>query len=557
MRLTLLLLIILGLNSCYKDIENPTSEPRVIVQEVPRSTYDTGILGTTSDANLGLISGYDLVINTQSYEVTNDNFFFEINNIKKSGQLIEINNQDKLMGLSYHYLLENDINKVRLQTLEGFTEKLIEPGVNYLDNNESMGFEYEGTFIDIDGSEYSNDITLRAVEIIDQSILSTIASSGYLTDGTLVALYPETAYAIAFYSEERRLYNNNSTGSKILTNLPIGKALFVYHREFGYWLELTEENNEFLSDKLDHLVIADYKEAIYLEGTLEFNQQTISYANGMHSDDNDSYDFYSTESGRWAQVLPLSTTINSQILSPCGDIVSSSTNEITNNEFTLELNLNSSVNSIVLNQELIDCNGELQLQPGYIITDGENSSLYTFSDPTEEHRVIVCNESFSVAGYDFTEDSEGPFTEWKTSNANNISTLTSCSDFKDGYSYLKIRDEKEIYPAFTFESENGETTLSSVNENFSFRFKGEMSGSYENQQINVFMNDENFGKDGYKIDCDRNVIGCGMETFEVTHFDKSMDGWLRVSFAGSIFMQTIKNPEFGYFPVSGVILIKV
>jgi len=75
-------------------------------------------------------------------------------------------------------------------------------------------------------------------------------------------------------------------------------------------------------------------------------------------------------------------------------------------------------------------------------------------------------------------------------------------------------------------------------------------------QVNVFLEDDSFGTNGYRIACENTTNGCGFTTWNVTHYEAGSEKWVRVSFEGEVWMQTINPPQAGYFPVEGVILTK-
>jgi len=135
--------------------------------------------------------------------------------------------------------------------------------------------------------------------------------------------------------------------------------------------------------------------------------------------------------------------------------------------------------------------------------------------------------------------------------------LSNCQEYKEGYAYFKIEDETEVYQAFSYEydSTTETTTLISEEGNIRMKFSGDMERSYNTEEVNVFIDDENFGKDGYFIKCENAAIGCGFTMFNVTHFEDN-EGLLRVSFEGKLWMQTIQNPTAGNYMIEGVIVIK-
>ena len=562
MRLTIFLFIVLGITSCYEDIENPIedNEPVVVVEEVPRRIFETDIQGETADADSKLLSDYTLEINKEKHNIEGDNFFLKTRDIRKIGQLIEVIKDDRLAGLGYHYLLENDVNKVRIQAFDNFQEENFQGGYYSLDQSQNIGFEYDGIFGTAAGSSTAQ-VTVQSLKITDADVLSGIASSGYLTDGTLVRLYPEMAFLLSFYSDDQRVFSTQedeiSFAAKLSANLSEGQELFVYNREFGYWLQVANLNGENLTGSIDHLVIADYQPATYVEGLVDLDGSPIAYADTRSAEKVETH-YYTTEQGRWAQVFSLNEEVNTTVHSPCGDVVHNLSRDFENEQQApVQLSLDSDLPRVNLGGEILNCNGDVLNQASYQLSYTEQaSSLLSFSSQFVSNTILVCEEDFDLAGYDRENNQLGPTINWSTSNTTEINDLSSCDQFEQGYSFLEIRGDKRIYDAFSVETINGGTNINSDDNSFRLKFRGDMRGTYEDQEINLFLDDNNFGPDGYRIACEQSNIGCGINHFEVTHFDTSAEGWVRISFEGEIWMQTIRNPKVGSFPVSGVILIK-
>ncbi len=562
MRLTIFLFIVLGLTSCYEDIDNSIEEtdPVVVIEEVPRRIFEANIHGETSDTDAKFISDYTLEINTEKHRVEGDNFFLKTRNIRKKGQLIEVIKDERLAGLGFHYLLENDVNKIRLQAFDNYQEEIFQGGYYSLDASQNIGIEYDGLFGTATGTTTA-EVTLQSLLITDVEALSNIAPSGFLTDGTLVKLYPQKAFSIAFYFENKRVFSTQEEdlafAAKLSADLTGDQQLFVYNREFGYWLQVAELNGEYLTESLDHFVIADFQPAAYVEGLVEINGSPIAYADTRSSEKVET-DFYTTEQGRWAQVFPLNEEVTTSVHSPCGDIVHRSSRGFESEQETpVLLSLAAESSTVSLDNKILDCEGDVIDQASYKFSyHNQSSSTLSFSDQFTSNTVLVCDEDFDLSGYNRGMDQLGPSVTWSASNNTEVRNLSSCGRFQNGYSFIEIRDDKRIYEVFHIETSSDGTSISSPDDSFRLKFRGNMRGIYEDQDVNIFLDDSTFGTDGYRITCEDSRIGCGLNNFEVSHFDTSVEGWVRISFEGEIWMQTIENPKVGHFSVSGVILIK-
>ena len=113
-----------------------------------------------------------------------------------------------------------------------------------------------------------------------------------------------------------------------------------------------------------------------------------------------------------------------------------------------------------------------------------------------------------------------------------------------------------IYEAVEVVAESGRTQLITQDENFWISFRGTTSDMYDNEEVNVFLDEISFGDDGYLITCETSQQGCGITDFSVTHYEVDQ-GFIRLSFSGEVWMQTILNPKAGYFPVRGIIETRI
>ena len=168
----------------------------------------------------------------------------------------------------------------------------------------------------------------------------------------------------------------------------------------------------------------------------------------------------------------------------------------------------------------------------------------------------ICTEEFELGGFDIEEGHVGPIIGWSIHQIADITFLSDCDEYEDGFSYIKIKEDEKIYPAFNVQTEVMKTLLSEEQQRFSMDFLGTESRAYEKEEVRrIFINDIDFGDYGYQFDCN-STLDCGMEEFIVTHFDEEPDGWVRITFKGRFFMGTIEPATAGYHPAEGVILTR-
>ena len=262
--------------------------------------------------------------------------------------------------------------------------------------------------------------------------------------------------------------------------------------------------------------------------------------------------------GNWISLVPKSENLNVQILNSCDEFISEyglATSEM-DTEFDSYQLSGLENNFIELNTGIIDCDGEQDDQAIITIQNPSNSSTYIFQEENPNVWVSTCEEDVSLYASNNNTGESGPVIEWNTNINDDLTLLSNCDDFADGFSYIKIRNDKETFSSFSFEYVAGKTILSSEDDEIRFSFRGSEEGSYEESEVNIFIDDRMFGEDGYYISCENSVIGCGINECIVTHYAENEGDWMRVSFSGTLWMQTINPPVAGNYEIEGLIIAK-
>ena len=112
----------------------------------------------------------------------------------------------------------------------------------------------------------------------------------------------------------------------------------------------------------------------------------------------------------------------------------------------------------------------------------------------------------------------------------------------------------KLYGAFTLEKENNKSIFRSQSDNIRVLIEGESTGKYGESQVNFYINDIDFGEDGYFMNCQLAPEGCEVKDCYVSHYEEMSNGMTRVTFSGVLWMQTIVNPTAGNYIVEGQII---
>jgi len=264
-----------------------------------------------------------------------------------------------------------------------------------------------------------------------------------------------------------------------------------------------------------------------------------------------------TENGKWIALLPESETIRMNLLNPCDESLQSETLDIDVNDLSGQnLIISDNNNYQKLNITVLDCNGDTVSTPNLNVSSGNEVNHYIFSENYSDKWIAVCDE-FNIAAVDETSGESGPSLSWSTSIQDELDVLTHCGEYDQGYSVLKIREDEKIYPAFELRIEGERTVLQSPDGNVKFIFKGMEERMYDVNEVNVLIDDIDFGDKGYYIKCENSSYGCGIDNFNVTHYESEGSGMVRVTFSGTLWMQTLTPSVAGNFDVEGVIVIKL
>ena len=87
-------------------------------------------------------------------------------------------------------------------------------------------------------------------------------------------------------------------------------------------------------------------------------------------------------------------------------------------------------------------------------------------------------------------------------------------------------------------------------------FKGIEAGSYEDEQVNMEWKDQELGGVGYAFYCPNSTKGCGFTEFNVLEYGDSQGKWIKGTFIGELWMQTITPPIGSYKAVSGTFQVR-
>ena len=551
----LLLFVVVGVGiGCYEDTDT-SKEPEVII-EIAEVFITTSISGSVLDKEGNPISDYSIMINDEVNPVSQDQFYINMDGLKKKGQTIHVMQEGKKIGMTTELLLENDINYIQIRHHEPYNELTLNDNTSVLEINEHITANVTRTQWT---NGYQGEIKAEYTSIEPSIALTSV---GYDVNSDLLAIKSFGGFYLSF---------ENGDGEKILAQdaYPIiiksteldaeVNGLFSFDEKDEVWVFVSEisANEEVEITGSGYYTFANYTPGVFVEGRVIKEDNPVAYQSMRWELASMSNDFNATEAGKWITVLPEKDDVVVQLLNPCGDLIQNENISVGGEDLRHpDVVAESSDNYQKLDMKVLDCEGEEVANPKINLSDSSDEYRYHFSDSYANSWIPVCGD-FEISAWNSNPADTGSKLNWSTEFSSGLDVLTNCNEHLEGFSYIKIREDEKIYSSFNILREGDRFMLSSMDDRVKLIVKGTGEGDYEMENINIVIDDPDFGEAGYYIKCENSPLGCGIEEFSLTHFDEEEGGTVRASFSGILWMQTIEPSVAGNFEVEGVILIKL
>lgn len=541
---------LLLITSCYQDRDD---SEEIIITPVPVPETITGLSGNLIDPNTGTIEqDYTLVINETEHAVASEVFFLDAVTVKKQGQLLEAYRGEQLIGLGFNHLIEYDLNKVELVTINESTQRLEPAG-------EEWTLDLGPVSLSVSGASISA-LTFRTSVMDQLRTQMALGSTGFAfdTEGQAQLLSTVPAYGFTLRSAELERLEDIEY-RLVFDDVDAGQVLLHYNRASQQWHQIAQLSENMINvTKLGYYMVAQANTGVYIQGQVLADGRPISFLRSQ-MDHLQAYEFYTTEQGRWGAVLPEMQDVKLDYLTPCDEPISGVSLNVQEGQAEQVNEIASDEQSFFQwSAEVIDCSGAISMADGVQLSIGADEETLLFSEGASDIQLAVCDSEFSVAAYSIDDNEAGPAVEWNSEFEEELGLIVGCNNLADGFVYLKIRDDEVVYSDVEAEQEAGTTIVSAFDALFWISFRGTTADSYNAEDINIVLEDANFGQstDGYIIGCATSEVGCGISELTVTHYQEN-NGLLRFSFSGEVFMRTYSSAESGNFPVSGIVQIRL
>lgn len=551
--LPLLLSIALISIGCYEDSDN-TPPPQIII-ETTEVFVNTSISGNVLDIDGNILSNYLLMVNDQPNSIPADHFLLELEDLKKKGQTVHVIKDDKQIGIRTQLLVENDINHMEIQQHPAYKQKSISGNSSKIDFTKSI-------IADFASSKWSNGYegTITADYVNIESTIS-LTPVGYNTLSDLLAIDSRGGFYLSLHTDSGDVITADQEFPIIIKTADLDtdiNSLFVFDKENEVWVLVADLTS---GDEVEivgegYYTFANYTPGVFVEGIVSKEDKPVAFQPMNWDFLSMSNQLYATEQGKWIALLPERESVEINLLNPCKEYLQSEILDIDVTDLKNQnLIVEDSDNYQKMDITIVDCNNEVVASPNLSISSGESAFHYVFSEDYTDRWIAVCDE-FGISAVDKATGEVGPELSWSTDIEGELSVLTQCEEYDEGYSFLKIRNDKKVYSAFELEVNEDQTILKSQDGMVKFIFKGRHEGMYKVDEVNVLINDNEFGDKGYYVKCENSSIGCGIDNFNVTHYESEGNGLVRAVFSGTMWMQTLSPSVAGNFDVEGVIVIR-
>lgn len=544
--ISLLSIVLIVVTGCYKDADN-TPEPITIIEK-PDIIIETDVHGNFTETSGETSNNYTIEINDESYDINQEVYSIQLEGANKKNQYISVKQDGNEVAFANVSLIENDNNKINIKTFPTNKSTSLSLNENSFNLNNSLT---------VQASSLNNEVEINYNYISNKELLDQMGRWGTDAEGNDIYLNASSA----FYIDSESLSLNNNPLELIIDNTSTEQiSLFHLNEDFHQWLlveNINQTNQSISLPQLGYYILANTSEATFVEGTFSFEQLPLAFQKFDLSFFENNIQLTNSSKGRWSSFLPLDVVSQLSLSDPCGDLVFEEELIVEeNSQFNSILTEDDSVDLLPLNFKQLNCSGELVSRPSTLIDFGSNEEVMIFSEEDIEIAILSCGE-FTISGYDVDQNAVGTEINWDAEIEDQLEYLSTCEDFEDGFSFMKINGEMELLPAFQVDIQDDKTIFSSEDNDIRLIIRGEGVGAYMTEEVNFFIDDEDFGADGYRMFCENSTSGCGFTDCYISHFEELSDGLTRISFSGKLWMQTIENPTAGNYEVQGQITTRL
>jgi len=547
---TFLISIFILLTGCYEDSIITPIDEEVVVQ-TPEVIVNTIITGKVIDENNTIQTNYTLSINSKEYFVEKEFFFLELDQVKKKGQTIYVKQEGETKGFATILLKENDINKITITLFKDIASQQSPLSTITLDEHILCNFQ--------DAAFINNDLREDELSHVDYLTFShpNISPVGYTRKGDIQGIVVLGGFYINFFNDQGAVLEGAGKDIQFsFSNLPTEAiGLFRFDEEDEHWIyvgDLSDAEPTINYHQGGYFVYAWHEDGVFGEGRLMYEDEILPYALlELEWSSQLTSTTTTTANGNWVAVVKENDVQNAFVANYCGDLKAIESFNTTAMDLDYYATVATDVPYSYLGTTVVDCEGNM--------LEDVTALTITQSDITEQLYLPEGGSNFYLPfcgnGSIETENSASlPFQDQDTIHNG---YLVDCEAYNEGFSFIEIDNARKVYPNFTISTEQNRTVLSAMDGSFAIYIRGNEIGEYETEDINIVIDDPEFGDSGYYIQCKNSPFGCGISKCKITHDGNNEEGIFRVVFSGNVWMQSLTPAVADNYDVEGEIILNI
>ena len=547
-------ILTMSLTACYDQFDDTTS---TTIPDAPEVYVDAHLIGDVKLLDESVINQFVIDVNDNSQEVQNGYINMNLDFVNELSQVIEVKTSTGDNGLAVMPIHRNATSYASIYLFPEYSS-IADAG------NNAFALDLTGLGI-INGTSNlfntSSSVTANYRTLTNEKLVNQLGHRGSGPAAEVWAIDIQSAFEFRFQNDigSKVELSENSTVQLNLNQgiLEDGDVLLQLDETLGIWEFIGDLGNSSVFDlkSSGFFAIAKYQEAAIIRSVLTLEDKPISFHSFTMGNDDLMVEVRSVSSGEWLALVPINEEIELSFVSPCGDNLESISFDPVSGDITLPaVEISGSENYFNISAEVIDCEGN-NSSPAFILSNGPVQQTFAFMN-TPDVFVPICDNELIINATNLESGEVGPSIDWDVSNDLSLDIISNCMSLQDGYAYVTIGEEEKILNDLLVTVGQNRTIFTTTDNTFKMSIDGTSVDAYKENEVNISINDDQFGPDGYFIACENSDLGCGITTCEMTHFAENDGDWYRVQFEGEIWVRTIDPPVASYKPIKGVILTR-
>ncbi len=553
--------MIIALSSCYdnfeKNVETDTTDP---VKYVTNTTLS----GLVTDENGQTLAGG--VYGSFGSEDYNNEVFsifrFEGQQIDKYNELITLTKNNQV----YYYTVptvENEINYSKKAIFTTIDNTILTQGNNTTINN-TLDINTQANSFQSHETAYSGEVTIlhHTIDVSNKWHLATMPgnNTGVNTDGSPAYINFDEVIHLQFTDGTDLLDVVEGSVQGRWSNKSDDQKVWHYDTNVHKWIALNTTTNTSTFDIISsgYYAIASSQYYVYATGSVSTDGTAIANIEVQLEADNKIITTTRTASnGQWVAVVPSISQLTATTESTCDEVASILFETVEQDVVAGSIEM-SQINSQVYTIEgaIKSCDDQGIVGSFIEIKTSTEELIYYLDKSIFRLRINACSDDITVRSINIDGTESGAQIEWElNNNSQDLHTLYACNAAQSEYMTLRIDGGSKQYYNGVSSLENGRTIIDfsstgAIDNTLKLWFTGTDRGVFDDNQINILIDDQLYDSRGFALDCTSSQQGCGFTQFDVSQYEET-NGWIRGYFKGRFWIKSYSPLNAGYKDVEG------